>query len=143
MKTSDINRMIDSMSRGVTPENISVGRRYNWKYQPERLVYLGKVGYWHQFAKVGDPSKVWCEVTDLDLIHFELTPFKEQIKHLYGKALDKAVPDTWSYLTSDQVEKVVEIFADLLIRESIEVVDRNTASPNGAHALIKHFGVQE
>lgn len=44
------------------------GGYYNWKNQPERLVYLGKNwsgnGYWHQFAKVDAPHVVWCEVLD-------------------------------------------------------------------------------
>lgn len=45
--------------------------RYNWKNQPERLVYIGRNwsgnGYWHQFEKVGEPGIVWCEVLDSDL----------------------------------------------------------------------------
>ena len=53
-----------------------IGGRYNWKGQPERLIYLGNNwsgnGYWHQFAKVDDPSmKVWCEVQGRDLASFE------------------------------------------------------------------------
>lgn len=57
----------------VTKENIVVGGKYNWQYQPERLVYLGKVGSWNQFALIQEPHKVWCEVIDVDLEHFELT----------------------------------------------------------------------
>jgi len=55
-----------------------VGGRYNWKSQPERLVYLGKNwsgnGYWHQFEKVDAPGVVWCEVLDAQLSSFECTP---------------------------------------------------------------------
>ena len=54
-----------------------IGGRYNWKGQPERLVYLGRNwsgnGFWHQFEKVGAPGTVWCEVLDADLSHFEET----------------------------------------------------------------------
>lgn len=54
-----------------------VGGRYNWKGQPERLIYLGfnwsGNGYWHQFEKVGEPGKVWCEVLDSDLHCIEET----------------------------------------------------------------------
>jgi hypothetical protein len=54
-----------------------VGGRYNWKGQPERLVYLGRNwsgnGFWHQFEKVDAPGTVWCEVLDTDLSHFEET----------------------------------------------------------------------
>lgn len=53
------------------------GDRYNWKNQPERLIYLGKNwsgnGYWHQFALVACPNKVWCEVTESQLDGFERT----------------------------------------------------------------------
>lgn len=49
----------------------TVGGRYNWKGQPERLIYLGRNwsgnGYWHQFKKIGDDRAVWCEVLDSDL----------------------------------------------------------------------------
>ena len=56
--------------------DLEVGGRYNWKYQPERLVYLGKHGHWHQFALVGDESRVWCEVEDDQIEYFEKTPEK-------------------------------------------------------------------
>lgn len=54
-----------------------VGGKYNWKNQQERLVYLGHNwsgnGYWHQFALVSDPDKVWCEVLTKDLHMLEAT----------------------------------------------------------------------
>lgn len=54
-----------------------VGQRYNWKNQSERLIYMGYNwsgnGYWHQFAKVGEPNVVWCEVPTSDLVYFEET----------------------------------------------------------------------
>lgn len=59
-----------------TPKLV-VGNRYNWRGQPERLVYLGRNwsgnGYWHQFAKTDKPKVVWCEVLDVDLHHIEET----------------------------------------------------------------------
>ena len=55
--------------------NMVIGGRYNWKYQPERLIYLGDNlsgnGYWHQFALVENPTEVWCEVKGCDLDSFE------------------------------------------------------------------------
>lgn len=52
-----------------------VGGKYNWKGQPERLVYLGYnwsgSGYWHQFKKIDDPRPVWCEVQGYELQYFE------------------------------------------------------------------------
>ena len=56
-----------------------VGGRYNWKYQPERLIYMGTKKYggdprtWHQFAKVDSPNKCWSEVLTSDLAYFEET----------------------------------------------------------------------
>ena len=56
---------------------LRVGGKYNWKNQPERLVYLGNNwssnGYWYQFAKVESPDTVWCEVLDADLKMIEET----------------------------------------------------------------------
>ena len=56
---------------------MKIGGKYNWKNQPERLIYLGRNwsgnGYWHQFEKVGEPGKVWCEVLDSDLHMIEET----------------------------------------------------------------------
>lgn len=53
------------------------GGFYNWKCQPERLVYLGYNwsgnGYWHQFALVNKPDEVWCEVLERDLRLLEET----------------------------------------------------------------------
>lgn len=61
--------------------NMQIGGKYNWKGQPERLVYLGHNwsgnGLWHQFAEVGSPSEVWCEVLDEQLASFEETPHDE------------------------------------------------------------------
>ena len=54
-----------------------LGNKYNWKSQPERLIYLGcnwsGNGYWHQFAKVESPSIVWSEVLDSELFMIEET----------------------------------------------------------------------
>ena len=67
-------------------EDLKVGGRYNWKNQPERLVYLGKhqdhpyCRGWFQFAKIEAPNKVWCEVRQEDLDLFEATPAAKGIK---------------------------------------------------------------
>lgn len=53
--------------------NMEIGGYYNWKQQPERLVYLGKKGVWHQFKKIDDLRDVWCEVLDNDLDMLEKT----------------------------------------------------------------------
>lgn len=58
---------------------MEIGGRYNWKYQPERLIYLGKAGNWHQFALVDDPDVVWCEVLDGDLDKIEKTEGSDNV----------------------------------------------------------------
>ena len=58
---------------------MKIGDRYNWKNQPERLIYIGAKHYpgdarvWHQFEKVGEPGKVWCEVLESELHMLEET----------------------------------------------------------------------
>ena len=55
---------------------LTIGGKYNFKHQPERLNYIGKNwsgnGYWHQFEKVGEQG-VWCELLDSDLHMIEET----------------------------------------------------------------------
>jgi hypothetical protein len=62
----------------LTLETLKIGRRYNWKNQTERLIYTGmcepRNGRWHQFEKVDEPGKVWCEVLTADLHMLEETP---------------------------------------------------------------------
>lgn len=57
----------------LTPEAMVKGDRYNWKNHPDKLIYIGKKGAWHQFKKIGDPSPVWCEILDIDLHMMERT----------------------------------------------------------------------
>jgi hypothetical protein len=59
---------------GITPH---IGGKYNWVGQPERLIYMGlcepRNGHWHQFAKIEEPTVVWCEVLNADLCKLEET----------------------------------------------------------------------
>lgn len=75
-----------------------VGTRYNWKGQPERLIYVGLKHYpgngaWHQFAKVEEPDVCWCEVRESDLPSFEestpiapIEPSDEQLRRVWREA---------------------------------------------------------
>lgn len=64
----------------ITANTLRIGERYNWKNQPERLVYMGTRRYpgdgrtWHRFAKVETPKVCWSEVLDSDLASFEAAP---------------------------------------------------------------------
>lgn len=55
------------------------GNRYNFRSQPERLIYLGARFYpgdrrtWHQFALVDKPAEVWSELLPSDLHLIEET----------------------------------------------------------------------
>jgi hypothetical protein len=59
-------------------------------------------------------------------------------KRLKELAADAGYPD---YMTYGQ-DKVLERFAELIVRECIDVVGRATASPTGYQALMEHFGVE-
>ena len=71
------------MSDTTTPKGQAltpaIGGLYNWKGQPERLVYMGARRYpgdqrtWHQFAKVEAPHMCWSEVLTSELAVFEET----------------------------------------------------------------------
>jgi hypothetical protein len=52
---------------------MKIGGAYNWVYQSDKLIYLGKRNGWHQFKKIGDPREVWCEIRDSDLDKIEET----------------------------------------------------------------------
>lgn len=63
----------------MTRDQLKVDHKYNWKNQPERLVYTGRhkdhpmCRGWYQFALTTDPYKVWCEVREEDLHRIEET----------------------------------------------------------------------
>ena len=61
---------------------------------------------------------------------------------LLGQALDQAVPKTWTQLSHEQVTKLSQVLAELIVRECAEIAD--TAEPFLASDLIKqHFGIEE
>lgn len=49
-------------------------------------------------------------------------PKLSAVDRLWGKALDRAVPDTYSSLTWTQVERIKAVFAELMIAEFSDVV---------------------
>ena len=70
----------------------------------------------------------------------------ERIKQLLGQAIDKAVPETWTTLSSEQLERVYEKFAELIIQECADVADENyihRGSRTCGLAIRLHFGVEE
>ena len=70
----------------------------------------------------------------------------ERIKELLVQAIDKAVPETWTTLSSEQLERVYEKFAQLIVEECANVADENyihRGSRTCGLAIRLHFGVEE
>lgn len=65
--------MINTPNYGLRLEDLKVGGEYNFRYQHDKLIYLGKKGAWHQFKKIGDPRPVWSEILTDDLWMIEET----------------------------------------------------------------------
>ena len=78
----------------------------------------------------------------------------EHIKKLFDKALDQAVPETWTTLSHEQITKLSEVFAELILIEVTDILStyrgkmvfEDGAEYNYQHPIIairKHFGVEE
>ena len=89
-------------------------------------------------------------------------PKLSTIDKLWGKALDRVVPDTYSSLSLTQVEKVKTVFAELIVRECVAQIRpmwnqvKEVGAPPGydydtfdlayndcMNAIKEHFGVEE
>ena len=66
----------------------------------------------------------------------------ERIRLLAGKALDQAVPETWTTLTAYDLNKFTEKFAELIVRECAKRSAELGQSEIG-FGILKHFGVEE
>jgi len=72
-----------------------------------------------------------------------------RIKELAGKALDDAVPQTWTTLTAQDLDRFTEKFAELIVQECVKVCleERDPSNLNYkpsvkfAEAIKYHFGV--
>jgi hypothetical protein len=78
----------------------------------------------------------------------------EHIKKLFDRALDQAVPETWTQLSHEQITKLSEVFAELIVQEcmacSTWVGKNNTNSVEPVHTahainqrIKQQFGVEE
>ena len=75
----------------------------------------------------------------------------ERIKELASKALDQAVPETWTTLTPEQLDKVLDKFGELLVRAcanqarntDLELVEGGDSAVLQAaqQQMLEHFGV--
>ena len=66
-------------------------------------------------------------------------------KKLFDRALDQAVPETWTQLSHEQMTELASVFAELIVRECARKVDWILAEGGKTQGdLIKeHFGVEE
>lgn len=62
----------------------------------------------------------------------------KQVSELFGKALDEAVPETWTTLNPMQLSRLKEKFAELIIQECLNTL-HNNGYDDAAVELQKHF----
>ena len=76
------------------------------------------------------------------------------IEKLLGQALDQAVPETWTTLSHEQITKLSQVFAELILIEVTDILStyrgkmvfEDGAEYNHEHPIIairKHFGVEQ
>jgi len=72
----------------------------------------------------------------------------KRIEELLGQAYDEAVPETWTTLSSEQLGRIYEKFAELIVRECADYLDafnreNHVEEGIGGAELKEHFGVEE
>ena len=65
----------------------------------------------------------------------------ERMKQLLGQAYDQAVPETWTTLSSEQLGRIYEKFAELLLGNVLDITDAHTEvfQTDRDRALIEHI----
>ena len=74
----------------------------------------------------------------------------ERIKLLAGQALDQVVPYTWTRLDYDEIQRLQEYFAELIIRECVGILEPKSRYMGEGPEVLKdkirqinrHFGVE-
>ena len=54
---------------------------------------------------------------------WEEPKMNERTRQLAGQALDRVVPYTWTRLDYDEIQRLQEYFAELIVRECLTIVD--------------------
>ena len=65
----------------------------------------------------------------------------ERINELFGRALDQAVPETWTTLNPAQLSKLKDKFAELIVRECLDIGYNHKAYALMGE-IMEHFGVK-
>ena len=109
------------------------GDKYNFRDQPERLVYMEKRDNWHRFGLVQTPNTVWVEVLDSDLHLLERTEGKTGKSIAQTKMLEMSLT---LYEDGDigitKVEKTNRV-----VYQRVSINDTNIAFPEPIRQLIK------
>ena len=64
----------------------------------------------------------------------------ERIKELTGEALDKAMPQTWYSISPEDLDRIMEKFAELIVRECAAYA---FSDDQDHKAMLNYFGVEE
>ena len=72
----------------------------------------------------------------------------DKIRQLAGQALDQVVPYTWTRLDYDEIQRLQEYFAQLIVKECADFADEHNDAAEGVtlgvgKAIKQHFGVEE
>jgi len=68
----------------------------------------------------------------------------ERTKELFNKALDQAVPETWTTLSHEQMMKLSGVFAELIVKECADIGERYAdGNYEVRNQIMAHFGVEE
>ena len=70
----------------------------------------------------------------------------ERINQLLGQAYDEAVPETWTTLSFEQLGRVYNKFAELIVQECTTVIEKNlfqNIGYNTSRAVKRHFGMED
>ena len=71
----------------------------------------------------------------------------ERINKLFGQALDEAVSETWTTLDADQLSRLKDKFAELIVRECSRIADdwvndKDDGKNYPSEMIKQHFGVE-
>jgi hypothetical protein len=67
----------------------------------------------------------------------------EHIKKLFDRALDQAVPETWTTLSHEQMTRLSSVFAELIVQDNIQTL-RGNGYDDAAQVLQDiHFGIED
>jgi hypothetical protein len=65
------------------------------------------------------------------------------IKKLFDRALDQAVPETWTQLSHEQMTELASVFADIMVQDNIQTL-RGNGYDDAAQVLQDiHFGIED